>query len=53
MPLDLTTYAGQIALVVAVANLIGKKIPDSATGALGVIRNIAKFIGLTTENRTN
>lgn len=47
---DLHTAAGIAALAVAVAQLIGKVIPDSATGVLGAIRKIAKIIGLYVPN---
>jgi hypothetical protein len=51
MNLDLTTSAGLLALAVAVAQAIGKLIPDTATGPLGVIRKIAKIVGLYIPNR--
>lgn len=50
MNYDLTTIAGVAAFVVAVAQLIGKAIPDSATGVLGAIRKTAKIIGLYVPN---
>jgi hypothetical protein len=40
-----------LAFVVAAANLIGRLIPDDATGFLGVIRKIAKVVGLYLSNR--
>lgn len=43
--------AGIIAIVVLVAQLIGKIIPDGSGGVLGVIRSIAKFVGAYVENR--
>lgn len=47
---DLHTIAGLVALAVAVAQLIGKAIPDTATGPLGLIRKIAKVVGLYVPN---
>ena len=51
MEYDVTTISGILALTVAVAQLVGKTIPDTATGALGVIRKIAKIIGLYVPNK--
>jgi hypothetical protein len=51
MNLDLTTTAGLLALAVAVAQAIGKLIPDTATGALGIVRKVAKVVGLYVQNR--
>lgn len=51
MEYDLSTMTGIVALTVAVAQLIGKAIPDTATGPLGVIRQIAKVIGLYVPNK--
>lgn len=42
---------GTIAIVILVAQLIGKVIPDGSGGVLGVIRSAAKFIGLYVQNR--
>jgi len=42
-PLLLPVYLG---LLVAVANVVGKSIPASATGALAYVRKVAPFIGL-------
>lgn len=41
-----------VGVVVAVANLVGKLIPDTAPGALGLIRKIAKFVGLYVTNNS-
>jgi hypothetical protein len=41
-----------LGLMVSIANLVGKAIPDEATGILGVIRRVAKVIGLYVPNRT-
>ena len=40
-----------LGIVIAVCNLIGKAIPDSATGFLGTLRKIAKVLGLYIGNR--
>ena len=40
-----------IALVVLVAQIVGRAIPDSATGVLGVLRKLAKIIGLYVDNQ--
>lgn len=45
------TTAAVIALALAVAQFLGKVIPDSATGVLGVLRKIAKITSLYIENR--
>lgn len=47
----LETEAGIVALVIVVAQIIGRLIPDEATGILGVIRRVAKLVGLYTGNR--
>lgn len=46
-----TSMAGILAILVLVAQLIGKIIPDQSSGILGVIRSVAKMIGLYIENR--
>lgn len=43
--------AGVVAIVALVAQLIGKLIPDQSGGLLGVIRSVAKVVGLYIENR--
>lgn len=50
--LDLATMMGVLATIALFAQLIGKAIPDDATGVLGIIRKIAKVIGLYTTNKT-
>lgn len=40
-----------IALVVLVAQLVGKAIPDSAGGILGIVRKLAKVVGLYVKNQ--
>lgn len=36
---------------VAVANVVGRVIPDDAKGILGVVRKVAKVVGLYASNR--
>lgn len=43
--------AGILAIVVLVAQLVGKIIPDQSGGFLGVLRSVAKFVGLYVQNR--
>jgi hypothetical protein len=38
-------------LLVTTANVLGRVIPDTATGPLGVVRKVAKIIGLFVPNR--
>lgn len=40
-----------LAFLVALANLVGRLIPDDATGILGVVRKLCKIIGLYASNR--
>lgn len=40
-----------VALVVLVAQIIGRAIPDSAEGFLGVVRKLAKIVGLYVSNQ--
>ena len=42
--------AAAVAVVIAISQFIGKIIPDSATGVLGVIRKIAKVVGIYITN---
>jgi hypothetical protein len=42
--------AGLIAIGIMVAQFIGKAIPDTATGFLGFVRKLAKFVGLYVPN---
>lgn len=51
--LEGSALLGVLALVSLVARLIGKAIPDSATGALGIVRKVAKVVGLYVSNRIN
>jgi hypothetical protein len=44
--------AGAVAIIIAVAQLVGKAIPDTATGLAAIVRKIAKVIGLYTPNNT-
>lgn len=46
-----TIVLGYIGLIVAIANAISRWVPDDATGALGVIRSICKFIGINVNSR--
>jgi hypothetical protein len=43
--------AAAVAIVIAVAQFIGKVIPDHATGVLGFVRKIAKVIGIYVSNQ--
>lgn len=47
--------AEQLAIILVVISLVcrvtGKLIPDSATGILGLVRKVVKFVGLQVENR--
>ncbi len=49
--IDVATFYATLGVIVTVANLIGRFIPDSATGPLGVARKIAKVLGLYLGNR--
>lgn len=49
--LDPTTFALVLGVLVAVCNLLGKLIPDSATGPLGILRKVCKVLGLYITNR--
>lgn len=40
-----------IGVTVALSNLAGRLIPDDKVGVLGVIRTVAKFVGLYASNR--
>lgn len=44
---------GLLPLIVLVANLIGRSIPDDRNGFLGFIRKVAKVIGLYMSNRVS
>lgn len=41
-----------LGILVGVANLVGKAIPDDATGVLGTVRKACKVIGLYVPNKT-
>lgn len=45
------TFVLLLGVVVAVCNLVGKLIPDDATGALGVLRQVCKVLGLYISTR--
>lgn len=49
--IDQQTIAMLLPLLVIVCGSLGKLIPDSATGFLGILRKILKVIGLYTTNR--
>lgn len=40
-----------VGIIVTVANITGRLIPDTATGVLGGIRRVAKVVGLFVPNR--
>lgn len=40
-----------LGVVVSVCNLLGRLIPDEATGWLGLVRKVCKFVGLYASNR--
>lgn len=40
-----------VTILVSMANVAGRMIPDDKTGVLGFIRNASKFIGLVVANR--
>lgn len=48
---DPPTFLLILGVVVAVSNLIGRVIPDDATGVLGLVRKVAKVLGLYLSNR--
>jgi hypothetical protein len=50
---DPSTFLLIVGLVVCVCNLAGRYIPDDATGTLGVVRKIAKVLGLYLSNRVS
>lgn len=43
--------ASYVALVIIAAQVVGRAIPDNATGVFGVLRKVAKIIGLYVRNR--
>lgn len=49
--IDTAAFVGYVAVVVTIANLIGRLIPDTATGWQGNVRKVAKVIGLYLGNR--
>lgn len=40
-----------LGVIVALANLLGRLIPDDKTGILGLVRSICKVVGLYASNR--
>lgn len=49
--LDPGTFALLLGVTVVVANVTSKLIPESATGALGVVRQLASILGVALSNR--
>lgn len=49
--LDPEQFTLWVIVLVAVANVVSKRIPESSTGVFGVIRKIAAFVGLALANR--
>lgn len=49
--LDPEMAALALGVLVAIANLVGKAIPDSATGPLGIVRKVCKVLGLYIGNK--
>lgn len=49
--LEGSALIGALALISVVARFIGKAIPDSTTGILGIVRKVSKVIGLYVSNR--
>lgn len=49
--LDPATVIFYLTLVVLIANLVGRLIPDDVTGFMGTVRNVAKVLGAYTPNR--
>lgn len=43
--------AAYVALVVMISQAIGRAIPDSAGGVLGMVRKVAKIIGIYVTNK--
>lgn len=50
---DTPTFLLILGVVIAVSNLIGRLIPDDATGPLGFVRKVAKVLGLYLSNRVS
>ena len=42
-----------ITMVITIANLLGRAIPDDKTGVLGVVRDVCKVLGLYLSNRVS
>lgn len=51
--LDPLFVAGMVPFIILAGNLIGRAIPDDATGPLGVVRKVAKVVGLYLSNRVS
>lgn len=46
-------FAGLLMLVAKIAEVVGKAIPDTATGFLGTVRKVTKFIGMYVKNNNS
>lgn len=42
---------GGLALIMVICRAVGKSIPDSATGAMGILRRACKLLGLYEKNQ--
>lgn len=49
--LDPATFTLLLGIIVVASNVVSKLIPESATGALGVVRRIAAVLGVALANR--
>lgn len=49
--LDPQAFTFYLIVIVTVSNVVSKVIPESATGALGVVRKIASILGVALANR--
>ena len=48
---DTEAFYLYLGLLITISNLVGRYIPDSATGPLGIVRKVAKVLGLYLGNR--
>ena len=51
--METAALMGVLALAALVFRAIGNAIPDSATGVMGLVRRVAKVLGLYVSNRIN
>lgn len=49
--LDPATFAVYLVILVTVANIVSKVIPESTTGWLGYVRKVASILGIALANR--